>query len=113
MLMADRRRSLFSNELEVGKPREIKGASQVVIAIVCDCKRHRLPTYWRRLETPRPPAGINVESMNWCRPHDRGKIRRHVAQAAPLAEHLDVTQKGKQIKQMPRVSLCEFERRSH
>src|SRR5262245_52475995 len=79
-LMAHRRRTFLADQPKTAKARQVKGLDQVMVAVVGDRPGHRLAADRCRLEPPRAPAGVDVEALYRCRPHDRREVWRHVRQ---------------------------------
>src|SRR5262245_49395301 len=75
-----RRRPLLADQLEAPEAGQVERADQLVVAATGQRPRHRLAADRRRLEAPRPPAGVEVEAGYGRRAHDGREVRRHIRQ---------------------------------
>src|ERR1700681_2633438 len=98
--MTDRCGPFLSHQLKVRKPRQAERLDQLVVAAMGDGDRHGFATDRRGFEAPGAPTGVDVETFDRCRAHNWREVGRHVTEAAPLPENVDITKKREQIEQV-------------
>src|SRR5690349_15908745 len=107
-LMRDRRRRFLADRLHLGEATQTKRLQYRRHLARRDQFRDAMARRWSRLEAVGAPADIQDEALDlrdW--PDDRRKVRRHVADAGPLAQHLHAAQAREQLQRVCRRVLQE------